>query len=414
MPRKRFLDPLLPSDKNRQIVLLTGARQTGKTTLAKAKYGSLPYINLDASENREKIKTIPTATWAKDIGPVVIDEAQKEPSVFEKIKYAYDAGDISFSALLGSSQITLLKQIRESLAGRVSIFELYPLTMAEIYTPDNKPLTLPLLDKLLTNATIDDVLNNIPSVLLDGEEAERKAAQTYLLEFGGMPALLHIPKEERAKWIRDYELTYLERDLADLARLSDLQPFRLFQKLSALRSAQLLNYSELARDAGVSVDTARRYLEYLKLSYQVELLQPYYRNLTSSAIKTPKLYCLDIGIWRQLSGFFGENTGQLYETFVVSEFIKYIKTMQRQVELFFYRTRSGLEIDLLLQMPQGILGIEIKSRSNISPKDISAMKEVGIQLKNEWLGGIVVYNGDHIRKISDPNIWMVPSWRLFT
>jgi predicted AAA+ superfamily ATPase len=412
---KRFLEANLPHEKQRKIALITGARQTGKTTLAKKKYPSLPYFNLDALEYRQKIAAVPATQWAQDLGPTIIDEAQKSPDVFEKIKYAYDAGTIDFSVLLGSSQILLLKKIRESLAGRVSIFELFPLTLAELCCPPQKPLVNPLIDALLTcDSSISAVLEKVPSLLFDNTDIAKKKAQDYLLSYGGMPGLLHLPETERFQWLRDYELTYLERDLSDLARLSDLQPFRIFQKLAALRSASLLNYSELARDASVSADTAKRYLEYLRLSYQVELLQPYYRNLTSSVIKTPKLYWLDIGIWRCLSGFNGAMSGQLYENYIISELIKWIKTARRPVEYYFYRSRSGLEVDCLLQQGNQLIGMEIKSRKKIYPQDAFAMKELSKVLTKEWKGGIIVYDGDKIQKIVDPHIWAIPGWRLLT
>lgn len=228
-----------------------------------------------------------------------------------------------------------------------------------------------------------------------------------------MPALLRLPGEERWKWLRDYEYTYLERDLSDLARLDHLEPFRKFQRLSALRSGSLLHYSELARDAGISVDTARRYLEYLRISYQNVLLQPYHRNITSSVIKTPKLYWVDTGILRQLTGFRGEPTGNLYETYVVGEIFKWMKTVQRAGGLYFYRTRSGLEVDLLLETNQGILGMEIKARETVTPPDSRPLRDVAQGLGSEWRGGIVIYRGREIRKIAEPSIWAVPSRRLF-
>jgi hypothetical protein len=174
-----------------------------------------------------------------------------------------------------------------------------------------------------------------------------------------------------------------------------------------------LNYSELARDAGISVDTTRRYLEYLRLSYQVFFLPPFYRNLTSSLIKTPKLYWIDIGILKSICGI-REINGAIYENMVVSEMIKWIKTSQRNANLYFYRTRSGMEVDLILELPQGIIGVEIKYRNNTSVRDCSGLREIAHQLGSEWLGGIVVYNGNDIVKLADPNIWAVPSWRLFT
>jgi hypothetical protein len=176
----------------------------------------------------------------------------------------------------------------------------------------------------------------------------------------------------------------------------------------------LLNYSELARDATVSVDTARRYLEYLRLSYQVILLQPYGKNLTSSIVKTPKLYWLDIGLLRQLGGMRSLLSGEIYETMVVTELYKWLKTAQREGELFFYRTRSGLELDILLQTEYGIIGLEVKSRKKIINSDTRAMKEIARALGKDWRGGMVLYQGDEIKKISEPDIWVVPSRRFFT
>ncbi|MBM4137689.1 MAG: ATP-binding protein [Nitrospira sp.] len=414
MQKYRILSSYLPPSNKRRLVVLTGARQTGKTTLAKAKYPELRYINLDAPENREMLRRISTPSWAVSVGNAVIDEAQKEPAVFEKIKYTFDEKGILFTLMLGSSQILLLKKIRESLAGRVAIFELWPLLMSELYTEDYATeIKPPLIDTLLTAKSFENVFKSISAMLLDKEESKARAAEDYMLQWGGMPALLQISDEERWKWLKDYEYTYLERDLSDLARLDDLEPFTKFQRLSALRSGRLLNYSEIARDAAVSVDTARRYMEYLKLSYQVMLLQPYYENIISSVIKTPKLYWIDIGLLRRLSGQRGDPSGEIYETMVVNEIFKWIKTSQRDVEIFFYRTRSGMELDLLLSTQNGFIGVEIKGRKMIVPSDFRPMKEIAAALKKKWLGGLVIYQGDEIKKMSEPEIWAIPSKRLF-
>jgi hypothetical protein len=213
--------------------------------------------------------------------------------------------------------------------------------------------------------------------------------------------------------LKDYVYTYLERDLSDLARLDDLVPFRTFQKLSALRSAQLLNYSELSRDTGLSVDTARRYLQYLSLSYQTVLLQPYYRNITSSVIKTPKLYWVDVGLLRQLGGFQSEHFGQVYETMVVGELIKWIRSAHQHAEIYFYRSRSGMELDMLAETEAGLIGIEIKSRKTYAQSDLRAMKEISQRLGKDWRGGLLVNQGNILRKIAEPDIWVIPSRRLF-
>ena len=411
----RFIGPLLPSSHTRRLIILTGARQTGKTTLVRRQYPELRYINLDAPENREALRAIPSAAWARDVGNAVIDEGQKEPAIFEKIKYAYDEGKISFSLILGSSQILLLKRIRETLAGRAAIYELWPLMMSEIFhnARDQKIPPPPLIDRLFEKSSLGSIFKDIPSILIDKEENLVRDGENYLLRWGGMPALLGLSEEERWKWLRDYEYTYLERDLSDLARLDDLEPFKKFQKLSALRSAKLLHYSELARDSSISVDTARRYLEYLRLSYQVVLLQPYHKNITSSVIKTPKLYWLDVGLLRQLGGSRSELAGEIYETMVVGELVKWIRTKQRNAEIYFYRTRSGLEIDILMETAGGMIGVEIKSGEVIGASDFRSLKEIAKALGNLWRGGLVVYRGNRIEKIADPHIWAVPSRRLF-
>ena len=400
---------------SRRLVILTGARQTGKTTSANRLYAQLNYINLDSPENREMVRLLSTGSWGKTIGRAVLDEAQKEPVVFEKLKYAYDAGSISFSVILGSSQILLLKKIRESLAGRASIYEIWPLMMSELCQPPGSiSVSPPLIDRLLAFKDAGRTLGEEPEGLVEEKESVLRTAEEHILQWGGMPGLLSMADEERWKWLKDYEYTYLERDLSDLSRLDDLMPFRTLQKLAALRSGKLLNSSEIARDAGISVDTARRYLEYLRLSYQTILLAPYYRNLTSTVIKTPKLYWLDLGLLRQLTGMRGETTGDMYETMVVSEIVKWVKTAQRDVDMYFYRTRSGMELDLLLKTAHGVIGMEIKGRKSTRPTDLTSMKVVAERLGKEWLGGLIVYQGLQLRQVAEPNIWAVPSRRLFT
>ena len=411
----RMINGRIPEAGKRRLLLLTGARQTGKTTLAKSKYPDLRYVNLDAPENREAIRQISSSLWAKDIGPAVLDEAQKEPVIFDKIKYAFDDGTLAFSVLLGSSQILLLKKIRETLAGRISIFELWPLMMCEIFNnKDTAPETLPLVDDIFSSMDFDDIFGNQPSVLLAEEDAWRRNAQNYILQWGGMPALLPLDAAERFQWLKDYEYTYLERDVADLVRLDDLMPFRKFQRLAALRSGCLLSYAELARDAGVSIDTARRYLEYLRLSYQTWLLSPYQVNLTSTVIKTPKTYWLDVGLIRHLTGVKEVVSGELYESMVVGELVKWMKTMARDGDLYFYRTRSGLEVDILFESQAGVVGMEIKSRSILASKDTRGLREVAISLGDKWRGGMVIYPGNELKRIDEPHIWAVPSHRLFT
>src|SRR5512147_3101555 len=148
---KRYLERLLPRPPAKSVVLVTGARQTGKTSLSRAVYPEMRYINLDAPENREALRGIPTARWDRDVGNAIIDEAQKEPVVFEKVKFAFDAGEVSFCMLTGSSQILLIKKIRETLAGRISLYELWPLMSSEIFHgAADGAMPPPLVDQLFS------------------------------------------------------------------------------------------------------------------------------------------------------------------------------------------------------------------------------------------------------------------------
>ena len=230
-----------------------------------------------------------------------------------------------------------------------------------------------------------------------------------------MPELLHLTDRERRDWLRSYQQTFLERDLADLVRLADLQPFWRLQRLAMLRSASLLSYSELARDASLPVTTVRRYLEYLRISYQSVLLPPYHRNLTSTVIKSPKIFWHDLGILRQGTNQWGAATGSLFETLVVSEVQKWQATMARDVSLSFYRTRSGMEVDLLLEIQEGLLGVEIKHRDNVSGRDATGLAALARTLGDRWRGGIVVYTGAKLRPLAPENdIWAMPAHRLLT
>jgi predicted AAA+ superfamily ATPase len=255
--------------------------------------------------------------------------------------------------------------------------------------------------------------NSIEPRRIGATEDRLHALENLALRWGGMPALSGLDDTRKWDWLKSYEQTYLERDLGDLVRLNDLTPFRTFQKLAALRAAGLLSYTQLARDSQVSVHTARRYVEYLKLSYQAFLLPPFGTNQTSTAVKTPKLYWVDLGVWRVLSGLREGMTGQAFENYVVSEIEKLVRTLGLQVELSFYRTRSGMEVDLLCRTQKGLIGIEIKSSSSVSGADCRSLRAFASSAAGQWLGGIVVYRGNEIKRLSD-SIWAVPSTRLLS
>lgn len=412
--RFRWLEQRLPRDK-RRLVVLTGARQTGKTTLARRCYQGLEHHNLDDLQLRTVLRDTPATRWAKDVGPAVFDEAQKEPSIFDKVKFAYDAGDLDASVLLGSSRILLLDRVRETLAGRAFVFDLWPLMPNEVRHAATDEPEPALLDRLLTVGEIGAVLADAPAQLLPSDDDSRWSAFEHVLRWGGMPELLRLADEDRRQWLRSYAQTFLERDLMDLARLHDLEPFAALQRMCMLRSGELLNYASIARDAKISAKTAQRYLEYLRLSYQVLLLQPFATNLTSRVVKSPKVYWVDLGLLRQATKQWHTEGGELFETAVVVEVHKWISTLGREASLSFYRTTSGLEVDLLIETERGVVGIEVKDRDGSDRSDARGLRAVAKELGDRWLGGMVVHHGRRIEAIDAPlQIWGVPAHRLLS
>jgi len=151
------------------------------------------------------------------------------------------------------------------------------------------------------------------------------------------------------------------------------------------------------------------YLEYLRLSYQAFSLPPYYVNLTSQVVKTPKYYWADLGLLRHLSGQFSATTGEQFETFVVGELNKWVQTSGSDLRLFYYRTRSGLETDLLLETERGLIGVEIKARARVSASDARSLRRIAEAAGKKWLGGMVVHRGTQLHPLCASNIWAVPA-----
>lgn len=412
-PRFRWLSTRLPSLEKPRLVVLTGARQTGKTTLARRHFAALAYQSLDDMVLREALRQVPAVRWAKEVGAAILDEAQKEPSVFEKVKYAFDAGDLRSSVLLGSSRILLLDHVRETLAGRAFVYDLYPLMASEVRWADSDRPEPPLIDRLLTEDSPQDLLRNEPVQRLPQHDEPARAALAHVQQWGGMPELLRLGEQERHEWLRSYIQTFLERDLLDLVRLSDLQPFSTLQRLCMLRSGNLLNYSDLARDAAIAPKTAQRYLEYLRISYQVLLLPPYATNLTSRVVKSPKVYWADLGLLRSATNQWQTSGGTLFETAVVVELHKWISTLARPASLTFYRTTSGMEVDALIETAAGVLAIEIKDRDGADRSDCRGLRALQRELGARWRAGLVVHRGRTLELLdAGAGIWSVPAHRL--
>ncbi|HHH53094.1 MAG TPA: ATP-binding protein, partial [Bacteroidetes bacterium] len=308
-----------------RIIVLTGARQTGKTTLARLSFPEYTYLSIEDPVMRIEYKKLTASQWSLTFPFAILDEVQKEPSLIESIKSVYDQYTAPRYLLLGSSQLILLKKVKESLAGRCTILEVFPLTIPEIRTTS--------WDEKIENSLLQDVilhqkdLNGLRPFKLWKDYGDRKSAHDFYLQYGGYPALVSENMNEagRLEWLRNYIRTYLERDIRDLADFKSLDPFVKQQKITALLTGQLMNYSLLGKEAGISSATAKRYLHYLELSYQVVLLKPWHRNKLKRLVKTPKLHYLDPGIQRTIVGKTGSLSGHEYESAIVAEIIKQLK-----------------------------------------------------------------------------------------
>lgn len=417
-PRK-ILPLLLDRLQSRKVTLLTGSRQTGKTTLVRdllpqASKFNIIYHNLDDPDVRLRLAENPVTRLDSPDSLIVIDEIQKQPSLLDVVKLLADRPGGPRFLLLGSSQILLLKQVRESLAGRVTLLNLWPLSVGERVNTDTDQRLL--IDRLFDDgkAAIERQSSALPSI--DVTRALRESCD-FILRWGGYPPLETLKDDSaRRTWLRDYRNTYLERDLADIGRVADLDQFARAQSILAARTGQILSYSEVARDLGVAANTVHRYVRFLEISYQVYLLRPYSPNITKRLVKSPKLYWLDAGLARLLSGRSDTSDGALYESFIAGELLKWLSWRDDPPHLGFYRTQAGAEVDFILWDENTLLALEIKASQNVHPRSVSSLSTLLDQTsgpdKAQKRLGLVVYRGTEIRQLRQ-NIWAVPDWLLF-
>jgi predicted AAA+ superfamily ATPase len=348
-------------------VLVTGSRQVGKTTLLRNAKPNIPYVTLDdpimltsaVSESGTFFKVTPP--------PLVLDEIQYAPQLFLYIKMLLDSeGGKGQFFLSGSQQYLMMKNVSESLAGRIGILNLYGLSLREIQGIDFTTPFHPGPDYL--EARKEQVM-----------PLDFKTVWEYIHR-GSMPAM---SAEKGVDWdlfYAAYVRTYLERNVRDLAQVGDEVKFLKFMTAVAALTGQLLNVALLARDAGISQPTAERWLSILRASNLVYLLQPYHNNITKRAIKTPKLYLLDTGLAAYLTRWNtpevlqnGAMAGAFFETFVVAEILKsYANAGILDPSLYFYRDKEQNEIDLLLHRDGMLYPIEIKKNADPNPGDVKA------------------------------------------
>lgn len=397
-----------------RILILTGARQTGKTTLVKEVFPDYDYISLEDPITRPDYAAMSALQWYQQHPISILDEVQKLPSLFESVKAVYDQYSDARFILLGSSQILLLQQVKESLAGRAALLELYPLTLPERLTQSwQDPITPSRFIQLLQQPSNTQHLQGIPHNDLRYIQAEAEFKD--YLNYGAMPAIVDktLDSTEKRDWLRDYVSTYLQRDIRDLANLRELEPFVRAQKTLASLTSQLLNISTLAKQAGISTATAKRFINYLEISYQIILLSPWFRNQNKRLNKSPKIHFIDPGIQRILLSRTGKLTGSEFESAVVAECIKQIKNHRLDINYYHLRTLDGREVDLLLELEAGYIAIEIKQTQNVSYADSKHLRNLDTILDKPLLHAIVLSNDPHIHTWKDNTITAYPiSWLL--
>lgn len=344
-------------------VVITGPRQSGKTTLLKTLFGkTYQYVSLENPDVRLRAKEDPILFLEQLADKVIIDEIQYAPELLPYIKSKIDEKRKPGRWLLtGSQNFVLMQGVSESLAGRAAVLSLLPFTVSErvgngqdALRPQSIIAHLNSLSKFTAKLQMKD---NLAEMMLRGfypEIASKKSV-------------------DRELWCGSYITTYLERDIRNLSQVGDLGQFEQFLKLCATRSGQILNISELARDAGVSVPTAKRWISMLQAGYQIFLLQPYYKNIGKRLVKSPKLYFNDTALTTYLLGLHDKTTlknspsfGNLFETMVVVDFWKRFLHFGEQPSMYYLRTRDGLEIDLVIELNQKLHLFEIKSGATIT------------------------------------------------
>ena len=347
------------------IIAITGPRQSGKTTLARAEFPDKPYISLENPDEREFALSDPRRFLDRFPEGAVLDEVQRCPTLLSWLQGVVDQrqrmGDF---VLTGSAQFDLIAGIGQSLAGRVGRVELLPLSLTEMKVGQCLPASL---DQLLLRGSY-------PAVYSRGLS--------------------------QADWYQNYVATYLERDVRQLIAVRDLAQFQRFVRLCASRSGQLLNLSSLGADAGLSDVTARHWISVLEASYLIVRLQPYHRNFGKRLIKSPKLYFLDTGLAAWLMGIRNEETmaihpsrGALFETWVIAEHFKAAMNLGETPNLSFWRDSAGNEVDLLEERGIDLYPSEIKSGATFVTEWTASLKKFSA-LVGEVKKTQIIYGGE--------------------
>jgi len=402
MFKKRTLSKFLKeANKNFPALLITGPRQVGKTTLLKnLSKGKYTYITLDDPEMKLLAKEDPKLFLQRFAPPLIIDEIQYAPELLPIIKMIIDKDRKNgMFWLTGSQQFHLMKNVSESLAGRVAILDLQGLSQSEKNNNPNMDSFLPTKDYLNGRDKICQKFD-----LLKLYEIIWK---------GSFPEVFLLNKNQWELFYTSYIQTYIERDVRDLVQVKNKKTFFKFLQIIAARTGQLVNYSDLANSIGIDLKTVKSWISILEASRLIYILEPYYSNLTKRLTKTQKLYFLDTGLCCYLTGWDnskvlekGAMSGEIFETYVISEMLKSYWHNGKRAPFFFYRDKEKREIDLLIYKNGTLYPIEIKKKSNPSKKDIKHF-DVLNKLNVEIGHGIVICLSDKILPIN-VDVDMVP------
>jgi predicted AAA+ superfamily ATPase len=364
------------------VLTITGPRQSGKTTLARAVFPGKPYVSLEDPDVRRFAMDDPRGFLGGYPQGAILDEIQRVPELSSYLQGVVDAAPQPGRFILtGSHQFELMNQVSQSLAGRTALLRLLPFTLAETLRAQSRATPPDLAQALLT----------------------------------GFYPRIHDRGLDPTQALGDYFATYVERDLRQLLAVHDLQRFERFVRLCAGRTGQLLNLSSLSNDAGVSHVTARAWIDLLQTSFIVHLLPPWFTNTGKRLIKAPKLYFYDVGLACWLLGL--RTTGQvqrdplygaLFENFIIMEAMKDRLNAGASAEMYFYRDSEGHEVDLLLPVGSQVHAIEIKAGATVNPDYFKGLKTFAAHHPQACAGGSVMFGGSTGQARSD---WPVHSWR---
>jgi uncharacterized protein len=386
---------ILKALENMPVVVLSGMRQTGKSTLLQnlAPLGGRKYFTFDDYNTLEAARRDPESLISQG-EEITIDEAQKFPEILSVIKKDVDKNRKPGRFLLsGSANFLLLKRISETLAGRAVYLTLYPFTRREKLEQEETPALVNFINK-----------NVFP------EESVKKLNMDELLK-GGMPSVVLGQVKDSEIWFRGYEQTYLERDIRSLSQVADIVVFRHLLQLLSLRNGQVLNQSSLSRDAKINVMTTTRYLSLMEASFVIFKLFPHLANRTSRLIKSPKIYLSDSGLAAYLAGVkkldnYEPLRGALLENYIAHNLLGILSVHFPDAKITYWNIQGRFEVDFILELDRETLAIEVKNGSRINKSDMAGLNAFMSSSKN-CRAGILAYNGTDVIRISD-NLWGVP------